>query len=73
MNIYNVYDVAINNNMITEQKSSKYFFQKEDGSIVETFKNMSKDELFKIQLNTKKNIKKFSQFQHYKTLDNILN
>ena len=38
MNIYNVYDVAINNNMITEQKSSKYIFQKEDGSIVETFK-----------------------------------
>ena len=39
----------------------------------EIFKNMSKDELFKIKLNTKKNIKKFSQFQHYKTLDNILN
>jgi len=36
------------------------------------FKNMSSDELYKNKLSTKKNIKKFTLFQHFKNLDNIL-
>ena len=39
----------------------------------EKFKNMTPKELFNNSLYTKKNIKKFTQFQHYKKLDNILN
>ena len=38
----------------------------------EKFKNMSSDELYKIKLDTKKNIKKFTLFQHFKNLNNIL-
>ena len=37
------------------------------------FMNMNSKELFNNSLNVKKNIKKFTQFQHYKKLDNILN
>ena len=37
------------------------------------FKNLSQKELFTNKVNTKKNIKKFTLFQHFKTLDNILN
>ena len=37
------------------------------------FINMNPKELFNNSLNAKKNIKKFTQFQHYKKLDNILN
>ena len=37
------------------------------------FKNMSSDELYKNKLSTKKNIKKFTLFQHFKNLNNILN
>lgn len=37
------------------------------------FKNLSQKELFINQLNTKRNIKKFTLFQHFKNLDNILN
>ena len=39
----------------------------------EKFKNMKSDELYKNKLNTKKNIKKFTLFQHFKNLNNILN
>jgi glycosyltransferase involved in cell wall biosynthesis len=39
----------------------------------EKFKNMTPKELFNNSLYAKKNIKKFTQFQHYKKLDNILN
>ena len=38
----------------------------------EVFKNMNSKDLFDNNLNTKKNIKKFTQFQHYKKLNNIL-
>ena len=37
------------------------------------FINMNPKELFNNSLNAKKNIKKFTQFQHYKKLDSILN
>jgi len=37
------------------------------------FINMNPEELFNNSLNAKKNIKKFTQFQHYKKLNNILN
>ena len=39
----------------------------------EKFKNMKSDELYRNKLNTKKNIKKFTLFQHFKNLNNILN
>ena len=39
----------------------------------EKFKTMKSDELYRNKLNTKKNIKKFTLFQHFKNLNNILN
>jgi len=37
------------------------------------FQNLSSKELFTNKVNTKKNIRQFTLFQHFKTLDNILN
>ena len=37
------------------------------------FHNLSSKELFTNKVNTKKNIRQFTLFQHFKTLDNILN
>ena len=39
----------------------------------EKFQNLSAEELFINKINTKKNIKKFTLYQHFKNLDNILN
>jgi len=61
-------EIMAENGLLFENNNQTDFLQK-----FEQFKSMSIEELFNNRLNTKKNIKKFTQFQHYKTLDDILN
>ena len=61
-------EIIAENGLLFENNNQTDFLQK-----FEQFKSMSIEELFNNRLNTKKNIKKFTQFQHYKTLDDILN
>jgi len=61
-------EIIAENGLLFENNNQTDFLQK-----FEQFKSMNIEELFNNRLNTKKNIKKFTQFQHYKTLDDILN
>ena len=61
-------EIIAENGLLFKNNNQTDFLQK-----FEQFKNMSTEELLNNKLNTKKNIKKFTQFQHYKTLDDILN
>ena len=61
-------EIMAENGLLFENNNQTDFLQK-----FEQFKSMNIEELFNNRLNTKKNIKKFTQFQHYKTLDDILN
>jgi len=61
-------EILAKNGILFVNNDEKDFIDK-----FEKFKNMKSDELYRNKLNTKKNIKKFTLFQHFKNLNNILN